>query len=78
MKALVSHAALRLHTGEGPGSFPLRHVLFLLVFASTREDEAVLAQDALNGHVTEWQVPGVSGAGHRSWEAGGARLPRVG
>jgi len=42
---------------QGPTAFPLRQVLLLLVLAPAREEEAVLAQDTLDGHMTEGQIP---------------------
>src|SRR5512143_2780410 len=42
---------------QGPGGVQGGQVLFLLVAASARAEQAVLAQDALDGGVAERQVP---------------------
>ncbi len=42
---------------RSPGGLDGSEVLFLLIFAAARAEQAVLAQDALNGHVTEGQFP---------------------
>jgi hypothetical protein len=42
---------------QRPGPFPLRQVLLLLVLAPTRAEQAVLAQDTLEGPVAQGQIP---------------------
>ena len=42
---------------QGPGFFHRREVLFLLVLATAGMHQAVLAQDALDGHVAQRQLP---------------------
>ena len=42
---------------DGPTLLARGQILFLLVFATARVDQAVLPQNALDGHVAERKIP---------------------